>query len=105
MTGVTPRGNRVPRITVAVALEGRWVRLHFTDGLVQDVNLAPVFERGGVFSAIRDDRSLFEQVRVNPESGTIEWPGEIDLDPDVLYGTDVPVNGQPLERRVVETAR
>ena len=53
-----------PRITEAAPLEGRWVRLHFTDGLVQDVNLAPVFERGGVFAAIRDDRSVFEQVRV-----------------------------------------
>jgi hypothetical protein len=60
----------LPRITEAAPLEGRWVRLHFTDGLVQDVNLAPVFERGGVFSAIRDDRSVFEQVPVNPESGT-----------------------------------
>ena len=50
----------LPRITEAAPLEGRWVRLHFTDGLVQDVNLAPVFERGGVFSAIRDDRSVFE---------------------------------------------
>ena len=78
--------NALPRITEAAPLEGRWVRLHFSDGLVQDVNLAPVFERGGVFSAIRDDRSVFDQVRVNPESGTVEWPGEIDLDPDVLYG-------------------
>ena len=43
-------------------------------------------------------------MRVNPESGTVEWPGEIDLDPDVLYGTDEPVDDQPLERRIVETA-
>lgn len=95
----------LPRITEAAPLEGRWVRVHFTDGLVQDVNLAPVFERGGVFAAIRDDRSVFEQVRVNPESGTVEWPGEIDLDPDVLYGTHEPADDRPLERRIVETAR
>jgi hypothetical protein len=48
----------LPRITEASPLEDRWVRLHFTDGLIQDVNLAPVFERGGVFIAIRDDRSV-----------------------------------------------
>jgi hypothetical protein len=95
----------LPRITEAAPLEERWVRLHFTDGLVQDVNLGPVFQRGGVFSAIRDDRSVFEQVRVNPESGTVEWPGEIDLDPDVLYGTHEPADDRPLERRIVETAR
>ena len=63
-----------------------------------------MFERGGVFSAIRDDRSVFEQVRVHPESGTVEWPGEIDLDPDVLYGTDEPADDRPLERRIVEPA-
>jgi len=95
----------LPRITEAAPLEGRWVRLHFSDGLVQDVNLAPVFERGGVFSEIRDDRSVFEQVRVNPESGTVEWPGEIDLDPDVLHGSDEPADDRPLERRIVEAAR
>lgn len=94
-----------PRIIKAAPLKGRWVRLHFSDGLVQDVDLAPVFERGGVFAAIRDDRSVFEQVRVNPESGTVEWPGEIDLDPDVLYGSDEPAADRPLERRIVETAR
>ena len=94
-----------PRITAAAPLDGRWVRLHFTDGLVQDVNLAPVFERGGVFTAIRDDRSVFEQVRVNPESGTVEWPGEIDLDPDVLYGCDEPADDRPLVGRIVEAAR
>src|SRR3954453_14713247 len=95
----------LPRITEAAPLEGRWVRLHFTDGLIQDVNLAPVFERGGVFSAIRDDRSVFEQIRVNPESGTVELRGGIDLLPDVLSGTEDPVDDQPLERRIVETAR
>jgi hypothetical protein len=94
----------LPRITEAAPLEELWVRLHFSDGLVQDVNLAPVFERDGVFSAIRADRSVFEQVRVDPESGTVEWPGEIDLDPNVLYGTDEAAD-RPLERRIVEAAR
>src|SRR5215216_3783526 len=123
MAGAAPRGSRsqlaarrhagsaehhrpaamtaLPRITEAAPLEGRWVRLHFTDGLVQDVNLAPVFERGGVFTAIRDDRSIFEQVRVNPESGTVEWPGEVDLDPEVLYGLFEPGSGSRIERRTV----
>jgi Protein of unknown function (DUF2442) len=40
----------------------------------------------GVFAPIRESRELFEQVRVNPETRTVEWPGEVDLDPDVLYG-------------------
>lgn len=92
------------RIIEAAPLGDRWVRLHFSDGLVQDVNLGPVFEVGGVFAPMRDDRTVFEQVRVDEESGTIVWPGEVDLDPDVLYGRFEANIGPPLERRIVEPA-
>lgn len=60
------------------------------NGLVQDVNLGPVFELGGVFAPMRDDRTIFEQVRVDQERGTIVWPGEVDMDPDVLHGPSRP---------------
>jgi hypothetical protein len=50
---------------------------------------------------ISDDRHLFEQVRPKPDSRTIEWPGEVDLDPDVLYGTHEPASGIRIARRVV----
>ncbi len=88
-------------ITKVEPLEGRWVRLWFTDGAIKDVNLAPVL-RSGVLAPIGEDRALFEQVRVNPESRTIEWPGEIDLDPVVLYGKFEAANGIALERRTVQ---
>ena len=48
--------------------------------------MSGLLARGGVFARVRDDRSVFEQVRVKPGSRTIEWPGDVDLDPDVLYG-------------------
>lgn len=54
-----------------------------------------------MFSRIRDDRSVFEQVRVNREARTIEWPGDLDLDPDVLYGRAEPASGVSVERRTV----
>jgi hypothetical protein len=38
-------------------------------------------------------RELFEQVAVNRETGTVEWPGEVDLDPEVLYGSLEPAWG------------
>ena len=28
---------------------------------------------------------FFREVSVNRETGTVEWPGGVDLDPDVLY--------------------
>jgi hypothetical protein len=78
-----------------------WLRISFSDGAVKDVDVANVLSRGGVFAAIRERRELFEQVRVNPETETIEWPGEIDLDPEVLYGRFEPASGVTLERRAV----
>lgn len=91
-------------ITSVKPLEERWVRLSFSDGAVMDVDLAPVLNRGGVFTQIRDDRGVFEQVHVDPETGTIAWPGEIDLDAAVLYGRYEPADGTTLRRRVVQAA-
>jgi len=81
--------------------EGYWLRLTFSDGAVKDVDLGDLLSRGGVFAAIRDHRHLFEQVRLKPDSRTIEWPGDVDLDPDVLYGAHEPVSGIRIARRVV----
>lgn len=80
---------------------GFWLRISFSDGAVKDVDVANVLTRGGVFAAIRERRELFEQVRVNPDTQTIEWPGEIDLDPDVLYGRFEAASGVTLKRRTV----
>lgn len=60
-----------------------------------------MFATGPVFAPLRERREVFEQVRVNPESGTVEWPGEVDLDPEVLYGRYEPVSGHRIERRAV----
>ena len=68
-------------ITTVEPLEERWVRLTFADGAVHEVDLAPVLTSGGVFAPIRDDRAVFESVSVDPESHTICWPGDVDLDP------------------------
>jgi hypothetical protein len=88
-------------ITDVEPIEGYWLRLSFSDGSVKDVDLGELLSRGGVFAAIRDDRHLFEQVRVKSDSRTIEWPGEIDLDPDVLYGSHEPASGISITRQVV----
>lgn len=88
-------------ITRVEPLEGHWLRLSFSDGSVKDVDLSELLSRGGVFAAIRDDRDLFGQVRLKRDSRTIEWPGEIDLDPDVLYGSHEPASGIRISGRVV----
>lgn len=89
------------RIDDVKPLEGHWVRLWFSDGAVKDVDLSEALAGGGVFEPIYRRRAIFEQVRVNPETRTIEWPGDVDLDPDVLYGTFEPEGDIRIERRVV----
>lgn len=89
------------KVTAMEPLDGYWLRLTFSDGAIKDVDVSEVVARGGVFSEIRDWREVFDQVRVNPDSRTIEWPGEIDLDPEVLYGRYDPASGVQLGRRYV----
>jgi hypothetical protein len=96
--------NELNDITDVRPLEDRWLRLWFSDGSVKDVDLGPVLERGGLFAPVRDDRDRFCDVRVNAETGTIEWPGDVDLDPLVLYGLHEPATGPPLRRRDVTPA-
>jgi hypothetical protein len=97
----TTEMSDIIEITAVEPLDGYWLRLTFSDGAIKDVDVSEIVVRGGVFAAIRDQREVFEQVRVNPDSRTIEWPGEIDLDPEVLYRRYEPASGVRLARREV----
>jgi hypothetical protein len=58
-----------------------WVR--FDDGAEGVVDLAHLAGRG--VCRAWDEPGVFERAHVSAESGTVTWPGEIDLDPDVLH--------------------
>jgi Arc/MetJ-type ribon-helix-helix transcriptional regulator len=88
-------------VTDVEPLEGLWIRATFSDGAIKEIDLSELIGKGSVFAPIRDRREIFEQVRVNPESHTVEWPGEVDLDPDVLYGRFEPASGARLKRRTI----
>lgn len=62
--------------------------LEFNQGEHRIVDIRP-FIRGPVFEPLKNV-DFFNQVKVDRESGTIVWPGEIDLDPDVLYQNSKP---------------
>lgn len=67
------------------------IRVRFNDGVEGAVDLSHL--RGkGVFKAW-DTPGVFDSVFVSPESGTVTWPGDIDLCPDVLYHE---ITGKPL---------
>ena len=78
---------------------GRYrLELRFSDGVTGELDFEDrVVGRGGVFRPL-EDLSFFQQVRVDAEAGTIVWPNDVDLCPDVLYSL---VTGKPI--RVLET--
>lgn len=65
------------------------LRIEFSDGSIRDVDLSDEL-RGEVFDPLRDP-TVFSQVRINPETRTIEWPNGADLAPEFLHekGTEV----------------
>jgi hypothetical protein len=90
-------GSGVLQDIVAVRhLGGHRLWLRFEDGVEGEVDLRDVVEEfRGVLAALLDP-AFVAQVRVHPEFGTITWPGELDLDPVVLYcavrGVPVPTS-------------
>ncbi|MFN0010236.1 MAG: DUF2442 domain-containing protein [Phycisphaerales bacterium] len=72
-----------------VPLDGLRLALTFEGGERRVADIGALVRAEGVFSEIANP-AFFRSVRVNPESGTIEWPGGADLCPDVLYEVSVP---------------
>ena len=58
-----------------------WIR--FADGVEGEVDLSALVGRG-VFD-VWSDRRFFEQVFIDPDTGTVAWPGGLDLAPDALH--------------------
>lgn len=65
--------NEIINVTDVEPLEGLRIRATFSDGAVKEIDLSELIgDGGGVFAPIRERRELFEQVRVNPETRTVE---------------------------------
>lgn len=58
------------------------LRLTYVDGLVGDVNFQ-VEHWHGVLAPLAEPE-FFAKVFVNPQTGTLTWPGELDLAPEPL---------------------
>jgi len=59
-----------------------WVR--FEDGVEGEVDLSDLAGRG-VFKRWTENPSEFGKASVDPQSGTVTWPGGLDVAPDRLY--------------------
>jgi hypothetical protein len=75
----------IPRIASVCYLRDYTLELQFTNGKRATLDFRDkVVGRGGVFTPL-EDQAFFEQVRVDPEAGTLVWPNGVDFCPDVLY--------------------
>jgi hypothetical protein len=86
-------------VTACKALPNFRLWLRFSDQTEGTVDLSHLAGKG-VFAAWNDP-AFFAQARVDPEAGTVCWPGGIDLDPYVLYSR---VTGQPIAARTPRRA-
>ncbi len=69
---------------ITVELVGEYIlRLGFDDGTSQIVDFEPMLI-GPIFGPLRDENE-FAQVKVNRDTGTIEWPNGADFSPEILY--------------------
>lgn len=60
------------------------LHIRFEDGVKGDLQISKLIEFTGIFAPLQQPE-FFAQVSVHPELGTIYWPNDADLDPDVLY--------------------
>ena len=79
-----------------VAVEARpgfkvWVR--FENGIEGEADLSDLAGRG-VFARWTENPSAFAEVAVDPESGTLTWPGGLDVAPDRLYSDVIRITGE-----------
>lgn len=77
MTGLTPD------IIAATVVSHGVLHLEFADGLTAEIDVLDRM-RGPVFDDARTSAG-FASVTVDPETGTVVWPGGADLAPDTLY--------------------
>ena len=81
MAGVT--ASYLPTVVGAVVLREYVLRMLFDDGTLGDVDFSAETWTGVL--APLSDPAFFAQVRVDPEAGTITWPGDLDMAPEPLY--------------------
>jgi hypothetical protein len=64
-------------------VSGYIVWLRFEDGTAGEIDLAEELH-GPVFEPLRD-QTYFAKLRVNADTGTVEWPNGADFAPEFLY--------------------
>jgi len=70
------------------------LRIVFDDNTTQTIDFRPVL-KGTLYGALRD-KTLFDQVVIDPEVHTLIWPNGADFDPTTLH--DWPKYAESMEK-------
>ncbi len=80
----------VHRIVDAELIGPRSLKITFSNQLIRELDFSEMLT--GLLKSIDSDEA-FAEVAVDHQTGTIFWPGGIDLDPEVLAGVATPETG------------
>jgi Protein of unknown function (DUF2442) len=72
------------RLLEAKPTKGCNVWLRFEDGVAEEVDFSFLLDYEGVFLPLREPE-FFRQARIDHGGITVEWPGEVDFDPEAVY--------------------
>jgi hypothetical protein len=73
-----------PDVVSTKHLRAAVLEITFADGMRREVDIAALVRPEGVFRDI-DKPGFVASGKVNPDTGTIEWPSGGDLSPELLY--------------------
>jgi hypothetical protein len=81
--------------------EGYQIYIKFEDNKQGIIDISQLISFTGIFAPLKDIH-YFQQVKINPEWGTIYWDNGADFDPDVLY---VAITGEAISNyQIAKTA-
>jgi hypothetical protein len=89
---------------IAVLGEFR-ILVTFSDRALKEIDLADLIRSDDAFASVRDHPTVFEQVWVNPDTEAVEWPDEVSIGAEVLYGRTEHPSGARLGRRTLREPR
>jgi hypothetical protein len=74
---------QIHRVTHFEIIGDYTLRLTFDDQTEQMIDFEPILT-GPIFGPLKD-KKLFDQVMLEPNFGTLEWPNGADISPTVLH--------------------
>jgi Protein of unknown function (DUF2442)/Domain of unknown function (DUF4160) len=84
LSGYAARMDYFRRLLEVRPTESCNIWLRFEDGVAAEVDFSFLLDYEGVFLPLRNP-NFFGQVRIHESGITIEWPGELDFDPEAVY--------------------